>query len=84
MHKFMGAKGMVRSVFQYIKSEFVRWRIFEVYVAPIIEWYLPTIALKPKHDLAKLNMVDSFQHQMLCNAQCAWYQGLVPRAPRSD
>ena len=60
------AKSMIRSVFQYIKSEFVRWRIYKVYVAPIIEWYLPTIALKPKHDLAKLNVVESFQHQMLC------------------
>ena len=57
---------MAHSVFQYIKSRLVRWRIFKVYIAPIIEWYLPVIMLKPRHPTAKPNAVESFQHQMLC------------------
>ena len=57
--------GMARSVFQYIKSIYVRWRIFKVYIAPIIEWYLPTMAHKSRTAGAKNNVLESFQHQLL-------------------
>ena len=56
---------MAKSVFQYVTSMFVRWRIFRVYISPIIEWYLPVIAHKPRHALARNNILESFQHQML-------------------
>ena len=56
---------MARSMFQYIRSVYVRWRVFKVYIAPIIEWYLPTIAHLPKHLLAKNNPLESFQHKIL-------------------
>ena len=54
---------MVISVFQYIKSIFVKWRIYQVYIAPIIEWYLPTIAHKRRNKTT--NILESFQHRML-------------------
>ena len=54
------------SVFQYLKSVFVRWRVFKVYIAPIIEWYLPTLVHKPRNAGSKPNLLESFQHRMLC------------------
>ena len=56
---------MASSIFQYVKSIFIRWRIFKVYIAPIIEWYLPTIAHKPRLPNSSANTLESFQHQML-------------------
>ena len=53
------------SVFQYLKSVFVRWRVYKVYIAPIIEWYLPTVAHKPRTAGSKANILESFQHRML-------------------
>ena len=51
---------MTRAIFQNVRSEYVRWRIFTVYIAPIIEWYLPTITHLPRHDLAKNNPWRAF------------------------
>ena len=39
--RFKKSLHMVRSAFQYIRSIYVRWRIFKVYICPVIEWYLP-------------------------------------------
>ena len=63
--RFKKSLGITRSIFQYIKSVYVRWRIFKVYVAPVIEWYLPVVSHLPWHELACNNAVESFQHQML-------------------
>ena len=63
--RFKRTLGMARSVFQYVSSMYVRWRIFRVYISPIIEWYLPVVAHKPRHELAWNNILESFQHQML-------------------
>ena len=63
--RFKRTLGMVRSVFQYVSSLYVRWRIYKVYISPIIDWYLPVIAHKPRHALAQNNSVESFQHQLL-------------------
>ena len=56
---------MVRSAFQYIRSIYLRWRIFKVYICPVIEWYLPVIMTKHKSAGSNLNAIESFQHQML-------------------
>ena len=53
------------SVFQYLKSVFVRWRVYKVYIAPIIEWYLPTMAHKPRTAGSRANILESFQHRVL-------------------
>ena len=64
--RFKRTEIMTRSVFQYIKSRQVRRRIYQVYVAPVIEWYLPVIMLKAKTAGSKLNAIESFQHKMMC------------------
>ena len=56
---------MACSIFQYLKSVFVRWRVYKVYIAPIIEWYLPTMAHKPRTAGSKANLLESFQHRLL-------------------
>ena len=63
--RFKKSLSMARSVFQHIRSVFVRWRIFKVYICPIIEWYLPVIMTKHKTAGSKQNSIESFQHQML-------------------
>ena len=63
--RFKHTLAVARSVFQYVRSMYVRWRIYKVYIAPIIDWYLPVVAHKPRHDLAKNNAIESFQHQLL-------------------
>ena len=57
---------MARSIFQYVKSRTVRRRIYQVYIAPVIEWYLPVVMFKCNPANKKLNAVESFQHRMLC------------------
>ena len=37
-----------------------------MYIAPIIEWFLPTLVNRPIHDLAKRSKIESFQFRMLC------------------
>ena len=37
-----------------------------MYIAPIIEWFLPTLVNKPIHDLARKSKIESFQFQVLC------------------
>ena len=64
--RFRRTSIMARSIFQYISSRQVRFRIYQVYISPIIEWYLPVIMFKPRTSTAKMNAVESFQHQMLC------------------
>ena len=56
---------MACSVFQYLRSVFVRWRVYKVYIAPIIEWYLPTMAHKPRNAGSKSNLLEVFQHKLL-------------------
>ena len=65
MARFKKSLSMARGAFQYIKSIYVRWRIFKVYICPVIEWYLPVIMTKNKTAGSSLNSIESFQHQML-------------------
>ena len=64
--RFKYAVSLAKSIFQYVRSIFIRWRIFKVYISPIIDWFIPVIALKPRHELAAANEVEQFQHNMLC------------------
>ena len=64
--RFRKALVMARAVFQYVHSIYVRWRIYRVYIAPIIEWFLATSVNKPIHDRAQRAKIESFQFQMLC------------------
>ena len=62
---FKKTLGMARSIFQYIRSIYTRWRIYKVFISPIIEWYLPVTVNTYKTAGSKNDPIESFQHQIL-------------------
>ena len=34
-------RDLMDDTFQYVKSIYVRWRIWGTYVSPVLEWYIP-------------------------------------------
>ena len=64
--RFRRALIMAKSIFQYLHSSYVKWRVFRVYIAPIIEWFLPTVVNRPIHEHARKSKIESFQFQVLC------------------
>ena len=60
--KVEGARQMMLDVFQYTQSIFIRYKLYKVYIAPIIECYLPaylSYKYERRHELAV------FQHACL-------------------
>ena len=54
---------MLDNVFQYTQNIFIRYKLYKVYIAPIIECFLPaylSAKYMKRHDLAV------FQHKCLC------------------
>ena len=58
---------MYKDCIQYLSNPFTKWRIYRVYIAPVIDWFLPVVFGKRKHDLQKANDLESFQHKCLCD-----------------
>ena len=50
---------------QYIRSINVKRKIFEVYIKPVIDWFLPTILTGKWHLLSKANEIEKFQQKCL-------------------
>ena len=67
IQKFNHARRCLDKVFQVLTDPFTKLRIWSVYISPIIEWFLPVIATKKRHELAGSNKIESFQHQTLCS-----------------
>ena len=61
--KIEHCKRMLENVFQYTKDVTVRWRLYKVYICPIIECYLPTYF---NHQWDKRHPIAVFQHKCLC------------------
>ena len=66
--RFGEAESKMHDCFQYIRCLFLRWRIWNVYISPIIEWFIPVIFTKPTHDLATANTIEIYQHKTLAVA----------------
>ena len=66
--KFYEAKRNLENIYQYLSDEYTKLQIWKIYIAPIIEWFLPCIAHKKRHELAQNNKIESFQLQTLCLA----------------
>ena len=56
---------MVRSIFQTLSNTYTRWKVYKTYVAPIIDWFIPTIFLLRHDPLAAANKIEVFQQRML-------------------
>ena len=67
IQKFNHARRCLDKVFQVLTDPFTKLRIWTVYISPIIEWFLPVIATKKRHELAGSNKIEAFQHQTLCS-----------------
>jgi len=68
IEKLKAAKKVFANITQYFRSPMVKRRIWEIYMAPIIEWYLPVIAFKKRLEDSPPNALESFQHQTLTSA----------------
>lgn len=51
-----------QKVFQLIKSTAVRRRVFQVYVRPVIDWFVPVVALNKRADHKAMDPLERFQH----------------------
>ena len=63
--RFETSRRIINDVFQYVHSPAVRRRIYQVYISPVVDWFLPVIMTMPIHDLAKANKCATFQHDVL-------------------
>ena len=80
--RFQKVRLMMYDIFQYINAIHVRWRIYRVYISPIIEWYLPTIITEPgmKTDIFKPStLIEQFQQQCLAEVV-----GVAPTVSRQE
>ena len=63
---FANTRRMLNNTCQYCTRTGILMKIWKVYVAPVIEWYLPVIFTKRRDAGAYSHKIDSHQHQTLC------------------
>ena len=52
-------------VFQKMPSIAIRRKVFMVYIKPIVEWFVPVVAMNKRTDRKKMDPLEAFQHQAL-------------------
>lgn len=70
------------SMCQYIKSVNVKRKVYQVYVSPVIDWFIPTILVGKQHELSASNEIEKFQQK--CLAVVAGVCGNVSRTELND
>ena len=55
-------------VFHLISSTAVRRRVFQVYVRPVIDWFVPVVALNKRADHKSMDPLERFQHTIMAAA----------------
>ena len=53
----------IADIFQYAPTLSIKIRIFKVYIAPILEYFLPSII---RSNINQTNNMEKFQHEILC------------------
>ena len=54
------------NTFQYLQTLYVRWKIYRVYISPVIEWFLPVAAMdKGIDESSSANAIEVYQQKML-------------------
>ena len=66
--KFIATKLTINDIFQHINSTFARWKIYKVFVAPVLEWFMLTMFDKPFKDSSASNPAETFQQDILCQS----------------
>ena len=65
INKFATVSEKFSRMCQYIKSINVKRKIFEVYIKPVIDWFIPTILTGKWHALSQANEIEKFQQKCL-------------------
>jgi len=66
--RFMGARRTINDIYQHVCSIFARWKIYKVFVAPIVDWFNLAMFHKPMKDFSASNDCAVFQQDILCEA----------------
>ena len=56
----------IRDIFQMLKNTYTK--VYKTHVAPIIDWFIPTVFLLRHDPLATANIIEVFQQRMLTMA----------------
>ena len=67
---------------QYINSVNVKRKVYQVYISPVIDWFIPTILTGKQHDLSAANVIEKYQQK--CLAVVAGVCGKVSRVELND
>ena len=67
---------------QYINSINVKRKVYQVYVSPVIEWFIPTVLTGKQHQLSAANVIEKYQQK--CLSVVAGVCGKVSRTELND
>ena len=66
--KFISTKQTINDIYQHINNTFARWKVYKVFVAPVLEWYNLTMFDKPFKNQSASNPAETFQQDVLCQS----------------
>ena len=66
--KFISTKITINDIYQHINNTFARWKIYKVFVAPVLEWFNLTMFDKPFSEQSVSNPAETFQQDVLCQS----------------
>ena len=66
--KFISTKITINDIFQHINNTFARWKIYKIFVAPVLEWFNLTMYDKPYRITSPSNPAETFQQDVLCQS----------------
>ena len=66
--RFFKVKNLMNDSFQYLEPVYIRWKIWRIYLSPVLEWYLPAFMSDPSMRLDSTrpaNKLEIFQQACL-------------------
>ena len=66
--RFEATRKITKDMYQYMESIYARWKIYKIFVNPVIEWFLPVMLTARMDSLAVKNKIEVFQMDALCDA----------------
>ena len=64
--RFESSRKRLREMFQYTTDIRVRFRIWRIFIAPLIEWFMICMLTEPRQVNSGTNMLEKFQRDVLC------------------
>ena len=66
--RFIQTKQTINDIFQHVTNTFARWKIYKVFVAPVLEWFNLTMFDKPFKSGSVSNPAEKLQQDVLCQS----------------